>query len=81
MYLSVINKMMVDVVEGKNFNKMSGGYFIIDLPDNSEEFEAAPNEELTAEKVFFSGLSKKLPVKEESTLIKITKVSLVKNSV
>ena len=39
------------------------------------------NENLTAEKVFFSGLNKKLPVEEHSTLRKITKVSLAKNSV
>jgi hypothetical protein len=39
------------------------------------------NENLTAEKVFFSGLNKKFPVEEHSTLLKITNLSLVQNSV
>lgn len=60
---------------------MSGGFYYNDLPDKSEDCGPDQNEDLTAEKVFFYGLNKKLPVKEQSTLSKITKVSLVKNSV
>jgi hypothetical protein len=72
---------MVIEMQGKNFNEVSERYFSIDLPDRNEGYESAEREELTAEKVFFYGLNKKLPVKEQSTLSKITKVSLVKNSV
>lgn len=68
-------------MKGKNFNKMSGGYFCTDLPGQNEECGPNEKEDLAAEKVFFNGLNKKLPVKEQSTLSKITKVSLVKNSV
>jgi len=68
-------------MKGKNFNEVSEGYFSINLPDRNEEYESVERVELTAEKVFFFGLNKKLPVKEQSTLSKITNVSLVKNSV
>ena len=72
--------MVVDV-KVKNFNNESESYFCIDLPGQNEECEPSENENLTAEKVFFNGLNNKLPVKEQSTLSKITNVSLVKNSV
>jgi hypothetical protein len=47
----------------------------------SDEGQVNRSEDLTAEKIFFGGLNKKLPVEEHSTLMKITKVSLAKNSV
>ena len=72
---------MVLVMKGKNFHNGLPGYFFIDMPDQNKECETNENEDLSAEKVFFSGFNKKLPVKENSTLSKITKVSLVKNSV
>ena len=68
-------------MKGKNFSRESAGYFCIELPDHNDECNPNEEENLTAEKVFFSGLSKKLPVTEQSTLSKITKVSLVKNSI
>ena len=72
---------MVLVMKGKNFHEESLSYFFINMPDQNEESETEENEDLTAEKVFFSGFNKKLPVREQSTLSKITKVSLEKNSV
>jgi len=72
---------MVFEMKGKNFDNESGSFFCIDLPNQFEECRSNENKDLTAEKVFFNGLNKKLPVKEQSTLSKITKVSLVKNSV
>lgn len=68
-------------MKGKNLHKGLPGYFFIDMPDQNEEYEPNENKDLTAEKVFFSGFNKKLPVKEHSTLSKITKVSLEQNSV
>jgi len=68
-------------MKGKNFEKELAGYYRMDMPDQNGECDSEDKEDLTAEKVFFSGLNKKLPVMEQSTLSKITKVSLVKNSI
>jgi hypothetical protein len=75
-------------VKGKNFYNLRGGCSKIGTSDVGEEYTASNDalqedrfENLTAEKVFFNGFNKKLPVEEHSTLLKITKVSLVKNSI
>ena len=68
----------------KKFYNIAGGFSEFDMSDDSEEYrtsQVVDDEDLTAEKVFFSGLNKKLPVEEHSTLLKMTKVSLVKNSI
>ena len=72
----------------KKFFNLPGGRCKDDISDVGDVYEASHdasqeegNENLTAERVFFNGFNKKLPVEEHSTLLKITKVSLVKNSI
>ena len=87
--LSVINTIiMASTLKRKVFYNMPGDLSGIDVSEDSDECGSMPNESgisgnenLTAEKVFFSGLNKKFPVEEHSTLLKITNLSLVQNSV